>query len=48
VLLGLVYAILAVRRSRWCWVAGGASAAILIWLSAQARLPMQAALQAYY
>lgn len=48
VLLGLVYVLLAVRRSRWCWVAGGLSSAILIYLAARARLPMQAGLDAYY
>ena len=45
---GLVYSLLAVKRSRWCWVAGGTSSAILVYLAARARLPMQAALQAYY
>ena len=48
VALGLAYALLAVWRSRWCWVAGGVSSAILIYLALQARLPMQAALQVYY
>ncbi len=48
VALGLAYAVLAIRRSRWCWVTGGLSSAILIYLSLNARLPMQAALQVYY
>jgi len=48
VVTGLLYSILAVRRTRWCWVAGGISSAILIVLAWQAKLPMQAALQAYY
>jgi nicotinamide mononucleotide transporter len=48
VLLGIAYSILAVRRSRLCWVAGGASSAILVWLFARAQLPMQAVLQGYY
>ena len=48
VLLGVVYLVLAVRRGRWCWLAGGASSAIMIWLSVQARLPMQALLNVYY
>jgi nicotinamide mononucleotide transporter len=48
VALGLAYAVLAIRRSRWCWVTGGLSSAILIYLSLHARLPMQAALQVYY
>ncbi len=48
VVLGLLYAILAVKRVRWCWVAGGVSSAILAYLAFVAKLPMQAALQAYY
>jgi nicotinamide mononucleotide transporter len=48
VVLGFAYSLLAVKRSRWCWVAGGLGSAILIYLAAGARLPMQAALQAYY
>lgn len=48
VALGLAYSLLAIRRSRWCWVAGGASSAILIWLAWQRHLPMQAALNVYY
>ena len=48
VLLGLAYAVLAIRRSRWCWVTGGLSSAIMIFLALHARLPMQAALQVYY
>jgi len=48
VILGVVYLVLAVKRSRWCWVAGGVSSAIVIWLSAQRGLPMQAALNVYY
>jgi nicotinamide mononucleotide transporter len=48
VALALAYAVLAVRRSRWCWVTGGLSSAILIYLALHARLPMQAALQVYY
>jgi nicotinamide mononucleotide transporter len=46
--LGLLYALLAVRRNRSCFVAGGLSSAILAVLSAQARLPMQTGLQTYY
>lgn len=45
---GLAYSLLAVKRIRWCWVAGGVSSAILVYLSARAQLPMQATLQAYY
>lgn len=48
VVLGLAYSILAVRRSRWCWVAGGVGAVLLVYLSWDAKLPMQAALQLYY
>jgi nicotinamide mononucleotide transporter len=48
VLLNLLYSLFAVRRSRWCWVAGGVGSAIAIYLSLDARLPMQAALQVYY
>jgi nicotinamide mononucleotide transporter len=48
VALGLAYAVLAIRRSRWCWATGGLSSAIMIYLSLNARLPMQAALQVYY
>ncbi len=48
VALGLVYVVLAVRRSRWCWVFGGLSSAGLAWLSARSALPMQALLQAFY
>jgi nicotinamide mononucleotide transporter len=48
VVLGLAYSILAVKRSRWCWVAGGLGSAILVYLAWRAKLPMQAALQSYY
>ena len=48
VLLGLAYSALAVWRSRWCWVCGGLSSLVLVYLAARAGLPMQAALQVYY
>jgi nicotinamide mononucleotide transporter len=48
VALGLAYAVLAIRKSRWCWVAGGLGSAIAIYLSLVTRLPMQAALNVYY
>ncbi len=48
VILGLLYSLLAVKRSRWCWVAGGAGSALAIYVNATAHLPMQAALQVYY
>jgi nicotinamide mononucleotide transporter len=48
VLLGIVYLLLAARRSRLCWIAGGCSAALLAVLAARAALPMQAALNVFY
>ncbi len=48
VLLSLVYVVLTVPRSRWCWVAGGAGSLIYVWLFARARLPMQSLLQVWY
>lgn len=48
VICGLAYLLLAVRRIRWCWVFGGISSAIAIYLAGRAQLPMQAALQVYY
>jgi nicotinamide mononucleotide transporter len=48
VALALAYAFLAIKRNRWCWVTGGLSSAVLIYLALHARLPMQAALQVYY
>jgi nicotinamide mononucleotide transporter len=44
----LVYVVLAVPRSRWCWVAGGVGSLIYVWLFARARLPMQSLLQVWY
>ena len=46
VLSSLVYVVLAVPRSRWCWVAGGIGSLIYVWLFARARLPMQSLLLA--
>jgi nicotinamide mononucleotide transporter len=48
VVLGLAYSVLAVRRNRLCWIAGGTSAAILVYLFARQQLPMQSILQVYY
>jgi nicotinamide mononucleotide transporter len=48
VLLSLIYVVLAVPRSRWCWVAGGVGSLIYVWLFARARLPMQSLLQVWY
>ena len=46
VLLSLIYVVLAVPRSRWCWVAGGLGSLIYVWVFARARLPMQSLLLA--
>jgi nicotinamide mononucleotide transporter len=48
VLAGLAYGVLAVRQNRLCWVFGGVSSAILAWLAARSRLPMQSLLQVAY
>ena len=48
VVLGFAYSVLAVKRSRWAWAAGGLGSAILVVLAWNAKLPMQAALQGYY
>ena len=45
---GLVYVILAVRESRWCWLYAFASTALYFGVFAQARLYMQAGLQLYF
>ncbi len=45
---GLGYAVLAVRRDRRAWIFGAVSSAVLAWLAAGARLPLQAALQTAY
>lgn len=47
-LTGVAYALLAVRRIRWCWAFGAVSSGILVWLAWRAQLPMQAALQSCY
>jgi nicotinamide mononucleotide transporter len=47
-LLGIVYVTLIVRRQRAGWIAGALSSAIYVYLSFEARLPMQALLQAWY
>ncbi|MGC4027398.1 MAG: nicotinamide riboside transporter PnuC [Steroidobacteraceae bacterium] len=46
--LGLAYVLFIMRRSRWGWVAGGASSLLLMGLAIQARLPMQGLLQFGY
>jgi nicotinamide mononucleotide transporter len=48
VVFGFAYTVLAVKRTRWCWVAALLSSAPLVYLAWVSRLPMQAALQAYY
>jgi nicotinamide mononucleotide transporter len=48
VLLGLMYVLLIYRRNRLGWLPGAASSAIYVYLSARARLPMQALLQFSY
>jgi nicotinamide mononucleotide transporter len=48
VVFGFAYSVLAIQRTRWCWVAAFISSAALIYLSWVSRLPMQASLQAYY
>lgn len=48
VLLGLMYEVPAVLRSRCCWVVGGVSSVICVGLFARARLPMQSLLQIWY
>jgi nicotinamide mononucleotide transporter len=47
-MLGVTYSVLAVKRNRFCWVAGAASSALLAFLAAGRELPMQAVLQGYY
>ena len=46
--LGVTYSLLAVRRNRYCWIAGAGSSLLLAWLAASRQLPMQALLQIYY
>lgn len=48
VVLGIIYVLLILKRNRWGWVAGGASSTVYVYLAAQAHLPMQSILQAYY
>ncbi len=46
--LALAFLLLAVRQNPWCWACASVSAAIYMFLFAQAGLRMQAALQIYY
>jgi nicotinamide mononucleotide transporter len=48
VVLGIVYVVLIIRRRRSGWLAGIAASLIYVFLSLEARLPMQALLQAWY
>jgi nicotinamide mononucleotide transporter len=48
VVFGIVYVLLIMKRNRLGWIAGGISSAIYVYLAADARLPMQSTLQAYY
>ncbi len=47
-LLGAVYVVLAVRKSRGCWVFAFASTGLYLFVFADARLYMQAGLQVYF
>lgn len=48
VLFGLGYVVLAIRRRRACWIAGGIGTALYVLVFFEARLPLQAALQVIY
>jgi nicotinamide mononucleotide transporter len=48
VALGFAYVLLIVYRRRSGWVAGAASSCLYVYLSLQAKLPMQALLQVFY
>lgn len=47
-LFGLIYVLLAVRESRWCWLFAFLSTSLYLVVFWQSRLFMQAALQAYF
>jgi len=48
VLCGIGYILLVIRQQRTCWVLGGLSTALYVWVFADARLYLQAALQVLY
>ena len=48
VVLGVVYLLLAVRESLWCWYAAFISTAIFLYLFWEVNLLMESALQVYY
>jgi nicotinamide mononucleotide transporter len=47
-LLGAAYVVMAARRSRLCWLAGGLSSTLVCALSFLGELPMQGLLNGYY
>jgi nicotinamide mononucleotide transporter len=46
--LGIIYVVLVIGQYRACWIAALLSTALYLWVFADARLYMQAALQGYY
>ena len=48
VLCGIGYVLLAIRQRRACWILGGISTALYVWVFAEARLYLQAVLQVLY
>lgn len=48
VALGFAYVILAIRQQRACWIAGGLSTALYVWIFLDSRLYLQSALQVLY
>ena len=48
VITAVLYLLLAIRQNIWCWVFGGISTAILVYLSFNAQLYMQSVLNAVY
>ena len=48
VLFGIAYLLLAIREQRLCWVAGGISSLLFLYLFTVSALPAQALLQGYY
>ena len=45
---GVLYAVLAARRNRFCWISGAVSSACAAVLAGLSQLPMQAALNVFY
>jgi len=48
VVMALMYLVLAIRQNIWCWFGAGVSAAIYIYLFADAKLYMQSVLNGFY